>query len=67
MNWRSQKKSDKTSKIGNNLPPIRLVSVVIIYNTHSQVCVYLLASDPVSLLHDHYFLDLTGHWSHFGQ
>jgi hypothetical protein len=38
-------KSDKTSKIGNNSSPIRIVSVVIIYNAHSQVCVYLLASD----------------------
>ena len=30
--------------------------VVIIYNAQSQVCVYLLARDPVSLLHHHYFL-----------
>jgi len=47
VNWTTQTKSDKTSKIGNNSSPIRIVSVVIIYNTQSQVCVYLLARDPV--------------------
>ena len=56
VNWTTQTKSDKTSKIGNNSSAIRIVSVVIIYNTQSQVCVYLLARDPVSLLHHHYFL-----------
>jgi hypothetical protein len=56
VNWTTQTQYDKTSKIGNNSSPIRIVSVVTIYNTQSQVCVFLLARDPVSLLHHHYFL-----------
>jgi hypothetical protein len=56
VNWTTQTQYDKTSKIGNNSSPIKIVSVVIIYNAQSQVCVYLLARDPVSLLHHHYFL-----------